>query len=114
MTDLEERVRLLVESAVADATATIVDQVVEQLAELVPELVRERLLNVIDGVAVGQRDLKPAKMPKPARAKKSPTPRAAVKGKGKGVPTCGECGETGHNKRTCGKRESSKDDAEEE
>lgn len=104
---LEDRVRSLVESAVADATTTIVDQVVEQLAELVPELVRERLLNVLDG-AVGQRDTKPPKS-KVARAKKSAAPR---KSKTSG-PTCTGCGETGHNKRTCGKRESS-DDAEDE
>lgn len=85
--------KLVVEIAVALAP------IVEQLAA---ELARDRVMAAF-GEGNAQRDVKPPK----SRAKKSPAPRKA---KASG-PTCRGCGEAGHNKRTCGKRESS-DDAE--
>jgi hypothetical protein len=79
----------------------IFDDFIDRIAAAIPDLVRAELVATIGKLTEPKTEPAPKKTraPKQAKAPKR-TKKSAISG-----PTCGKCGESGHNQRTCGKSE---------
>ncbi len=80
--------------ALLERLQPIVDHIFAQLADLVPDLVREQLGELVAKLAGG------IEAPDSKRERK--VAKRDVK-RVNGPPTCGKCGESGHNRKTCGR-----------